>query len=362
VLFDPFSLGPIPLANRLVMAPMTRNRADADHIPTPIMATYYAQRASLGLIITEGVSPSDNGLGYPRMGGIHSAAAAAAWRPVTDAVHAAGGRIAIQFMHTGRASHVSNLPAGAEVVGPTDVAMTGDVYSDTEGLQPASTPRAMTEADIHAAIEEFVTGARRAVDAGFDAVEIHGANGYLVEQFLNANVNTRSDAWGGDATRRNRFALEVARAVAAAIGADRVGIRLSPYGAFNGTGSFEGIDEQFLTLARELGALGLLYVHLVNHEAMGAPAIPAGFPAQLREAFGGVFIASGGFDRARAEAVLAAGEADLIAFGRPALANPDLVERLQQDAPLNAVDHRTFYTPGEAGYTDYPTLAVASAS
>lgn len=358
MLFDQYSLGPIPLANRIVMAPMTRNRATPANVPTPAMATYYAQRASVGLIVTEGVSPSPDGLGYPRMPGLFTPEQAAAWRAVTDAVQAEGGKIFVQVMHTGRASHAANLPFGAEVLGPTDVALPGEIWTDVLGQQAPTTPRPMTDADIAAVIAEFVASAQLAIAAGFDGIELHGANGYLIEQFLNANVNTRTDAWGGSASARNRFALEIVDAVVAAIGAERVGIRLSPYGAFNATGAFEGIDEQFVALARELGARKLAYLHLVDHSSMGAPTVPVALVGEMRRAFGGVYIASGGFDKARAVATLENGGADLIAFGRPILANPDFVARLQQDEPLNAPDFATFYTPGETGYTDYPVLAA----
>lgn len=358
MLFQPYTLGSIPLANRLVMAPMTRNRADANHVPTPIMAEYYAQRAAFGLIVTEGVAPSPNGAGYARIPGLYDAGQVAGWRAVTDAVHARGGRIFMQMMHTGRASHTANLPALARVVGPVAVAMPGEIWTDAAGMQPPSMPQAMTEQDISAAIAEFARSAQLAIEAGFDGVEIHGANGYLVDEFLNANVNTRSDGWGGSAAGRNRFAVEVARAVATAIGAGRVGIRLSPYGAFNDTGAFEGVEAQYLELARTLGAMKLAYLHLVDHSSMGAPTVPADFKDALRTAFGGVFMASGGFDKARAEQALADGKADLVAFGRSALANPDLVERFANDLPLNAPDFATFYTPGEKGYTDYPVVAV----
>lgn len=358
MLFDAFSLGPITFKNRIVMAPLTRNRADADHIPTPIMAEYYAQRATVGLIVTEGTSPSPNGLGYPRMPGLFDARHVAAWRLITDAVHAQGGKIFVQLMHTGRASHSVNMPAGAEVVSSTSAALAGDMWTDALGMQAPTAPRAMTDADITAAIAEHVQAATLAIEAGFDGVELHGANGYLIEQFLNANVNTRTDAWGGSAEARNRFALEVAKATVTAIGADRVGIRLSPFGAFNGTGPFDGVDAQYVALATALGALKLAYLHLVDHSSMGAPVVPAEFKRAVRAAFGGALIASGGFDKARAEQVLAAGEADLVAFGRPALANPDLVARMANDLPLNPPDFATFYTPGEKGYTDYAVSAA----
>ena len=208
--------------------------------------------------------------------------------------------------------------------------------------------------DIAQATQEFVHSARLAVEAGFDGVELHAANGYLLEQFLNANVNTRDDAYGGSADKRNRFVLEVARATVAAIGAARVGIRLSPYGVFNGTGAFDGVEEQYLALARELGALKLAYLHLVDHSSMGAPEVPAAFKAKLRTAFGGTFVASGGLDRSSAEQVLKEGRGDLVAFGRAWLANPDLIERMKAGLALNAPDPATFYTPGAKGYTDYP--------
>jgi len=357
MLFQPYTLGDLTLRNRVVMAPMTRNRANSDNVPTPIMAGYYAQRAGVGLIVTEGTSPSPDGLGYPRIPGLFNAAQVEGWRAVTDAVHAAGGRIFVQLMHTGRVSAAANLPEGARVVGPSPEPLGESVYTDAAGMQPAAPPHPLTAQEIAGVVEEYAASARLAMEAGFDGVELHGANGYLIEQFLNANVNLRDDGYGGSGAARNRFALEVARATAEAIGGSRVGIRLSPYGVFNQTGPFEGIDEQYVELARGLGALGLVYLHLVDHSSMGAPEVPGGFVASLREAFGGTFIASGGLDRERAEALLAAGAADLCAFGRPVLANPDFVERIQKGAPLNDPDPDTFYTPGAKGYTDYPAMA-----
>ena len=280
------------------------------------------------------------------------------WKLVTDAAHAQGAKIFVQLMHTGRVTQAANLPAGAEVVGPTAEVCPGEMYTDSHGMQPHSTPRAMTEADIAHAVQEYAQSARLAIEAGFDGVELHAANGYLIEQFLNGNVNQRADAYGGGIEGRNRFALEVARGTVAAIGADRVGIRLSPYGVFNSTGAFPDIEAQYLALTQELSTLGLLYVHLLDHSAMGAPPVPAELKLRLRAAFGGLFILAGGFDRASAEAALKAGEADLIAFARPFLANPDLVQRMRTDAPLNDADMATFYTPGPKGYTDYPALAA----
>jgi N-ethylmaleimide reductase len=357
MLFDSYALGATHLSNRTVMAPMTRSRAVDHNTPNALMAQYYAQRASAGLLITEGVSPSPNGLGYARIPGLFNAEQVAGWRLTTDAVHAAGGKIFIQFMHCGRVAHQVNLPANARVVGPAAAVCPGEMWTDASGMQPHTAPQAMTEADIGATVAEYAQAAKLAVEAGFDGIELHAANGYLIEQFLNANVNTRTDGYGGSAEGRNRFALEVARACVAAIGADKVGIRISPHGVFNGTGAFDGVDAQFLALVEQLSALKLVYLHQLDHSAMGAPAVPAASKKQLRAAFKQTYIAAGGFDAASAEALLVAGEADLIAFGRPFLCNPDLVARMKAGAALNAPDMSTFYTPGEKGYTDYPAMA-----
>lgn len=355
MLFDPFQLRAMQLPNRLVMSPLTRSRAVEHNTANALMATYYAQRASAGLIITEGTSPSPNGLGYARIPGLFNRSQVAGWRGVTDAVHAKGGRIVVQLMHTGRVSHQANLPTGAQVLGPSPETCPGEMWTDGQGSQPHTAPRAMTQTDITNAVNEYVQAAGLAIEAGFDGIELHAANGYLLEQFLNANVNRRTDGYGASAEGRNRLVLEVAAAAAKAIGAERVGIRLSPYGVFNGTGAFPDVDAQYLALARELSTLGLMYAHVLDHSALGAPAVPESLKTGLRAAFGGPFILAGGFDKALAERALADGRADLIAMGRPFLANPDLVARLRQDAPLNAPDPQTFYTPGEKGYTDYPT-------
>lgn len=356
MLFEPLNTATIQLANRTVMAPMTRSRAVDANTPNALMAEYYAQRASAGLIVTEGTSPSPNGLGYPRIPGLFNEAQVRGWKAVTDAVHARGGKIFVQLMHTGRVTQLANLPAGAEVLGPMAVACPGEMYTDSHGMQPHSVPRAMTAADISHAVEEYAKSARFAIEAGFDGVELHAANGYLIEQFLNANVNQRTDAYGSSMGGRNRFALEVARATADAIGADRVGIRLSPYGVFNSTGAFPELEAQYLALTQELSEWGLQYLHLLDHSALGAPPVPTELKSRLRASFRGLFILAGGFDRDNAESELEAGRADLIAFARPFLANPDLVERMQADAVLNTVDVATFYTPGPKGYTDYPVF------
>ncbi|MGL6112939.1 MAG: alkene reductase, partial [Rubrivivax sp.] len=290
--------------------------------------------------------------------GLYDAAQAQAWKATTTAVHEQGGKIFVQFMHCGRVAHVDNLPAGAEVLGPGAAVCPGEMFTDTLGMQPHSPPRAMTDDDIVHVIDEHVAAAKLAVDAGFDGVELHGANGYLIEQFLNPLVNQRTDGYGGSNERRNRLALEITRATVAAIGGDRVGVRLSPYGVFNGTGAFHEVQAQYLTLAHSLSALGLLYLHLVDHSSMGTPPVPADFKLKLRAAFDGLFILSGGFDHGSAEQALLDKRGDLIAFGRPFLANPDLVARMRKDAPLNAPDEATFYVPGAKGYTDYPVLAA----
>ncbi|MBP9907483.1 MAG: alkene reductase [Rhodoferax sp.] len=356
MLFQAFDLGGTLLANRIVMAPMTRSRS-MQNTPNALVAKYYEQRATAGLIVTEGTSPSPNGVGYARIPGLYNEEQVQGWRLVTDAVHKAGGKIFVQFMHTGRVSHQDNLPAGARVVGPSPEVCPGEMWTDNAGMQPHTAPTAMTDADIRQTVAEYASAAKMAIQAGFDGVELHAANGYLIEQFLNPNVNKRSDGYGGDADRRNRFALEVAQACVAAIGANKVGIRISPYGVFNATGAFEGLEEQFLALTQKLSDMGLVYLHLVDHSAMGAPPVPAEFKKQLRAVFAQTFVAVGGFDAQSAEAVLQAKDADLTAFGRPFISNPDLVARMQTGASLTAPDMSTFYTPGEKGYTDYPAMA-----
>lgn len=358
MLFTPLAAPSLPLRNRIVMAPMTRSRAVEANTPNALMAEYYGQRASAGLIVTEGTSPSPNGLGYARIPGLFTEAHVQGWKQVTEAVHAKGGKIFVQLMHTGRVSHVANLPAGAEVLAPTAEVCPGEMHTDTLGMQPHSAPRAMTEEDIAHAVGEYARSALLAMDAGFDGVELHAANGYLIEQFLNTNVNHRTDGYGGSIQGRNRFALEVVRATVAAIGADRMGMRLSPYGVFNGMGAYPEVEAQYLSLTEELAQLGILYVHLLDHSALGAPPVPAEFKFRLRVAFPGLFILAGGFDQASAESALKAGHANLIAFARPFIANPDLVERMQAKAVLNPVDMATFYTPGPRGYTDYPALGA----
>jgi N-ethylmaleimide reductase len=355
LLYSKAVLGPLTLQNHLVMAPMTRNRA-ADNIPNALMAEYYAQRAAAGLIITEGTSPSPNGLGYPRIPGIFSPVQVEGWKHISDAVHAGGAKMFLQLMHCGRIAHPLNLPAGAHMLAPSAVKADGEMYTDAEGMKPHPAPQAMTGADIEATIAEYAQAARNAVAAGFDGIELHGANGYLLEQFIRPNTNQRTDGYGGPIGKRARFVLEVAEATIAAIGKDKVGIRLSPFGVFNDMPLYDSMEADYSYLAQRLNALELLYIHLVDHSPMGAPPVPDSIKATFRKLFRRTLILSGGYDAARAESDLAAGRCDLIAVGRPFLANPDLVTRWRTGAPLNAPDMATFYTPGPKGYTDYPAL------
>jgi N-ethylmaleimide reductase len=352
-LFEPYALGPHTLQNRIVMNPMTRSRANADGVPTAIMATYYGQRATAGLIVTEGTAPSPNGRGYARIPGLWNDAQVAGWKPVTAAVKAKGGTIFAQIMHTGRVSHPGNMPEGARVVAPSALQLEGQMYTDALGMQDHPEPEAMSEADIAQAITEFATAAKNAVAAGFDGIELHSANGYLLEQFLSPVTNHRTDGWGGSTANRLRFAIEVAKATVAAIGADKVGIRISPYGMAGGMKPYPELEETYMALIAALDGLGLVYVHVANHVAMGNPAIPAEFMAALRKAWKRTLIIGGSFDLASAEHAIKTHEADLAGFGRTFIGNPDLVARLKKGLPLTTANGNTFYTTGAEGYTDY---------
>ncbi|MEZ0486708.1 alkene reductase [Fibrella aquatica] len=359
-LFAPATLGNITLKNRVVMAPMTRNRATAGHDVTPIMATYYAQRASAGLIITEGIAPSANGNGYARVPGIYTPSQVEGWQAITAAVHEKGGKIFAQLMHTGRVSHSANMEKGAEILAPSAIAAAGQIYTDELGMQDHPTPREMTKADIEKTIQEFVAAAKNAIAAGFDGVEVHGANGYLVEQFSRPTTNQRTDEYGGSTENYARFAIEVTTAISAAIGVEKTGIRLSPYGVFNDMPYSPDYDAITLQIVEKLNGV-VTYVHLVDHEAMGAPAVDKKIVDAIRDTFTGTLILSGGYDAARAEETLNADKAEFIAFGRPFIPNPDLVERMENGAELAQPDYDTFYTPGEKGYTDYPALVETAA-
>jgi N-ethylmaleimide reductase len=349
-LFSPVRLGAIDLPHRIVMAPMTRNRSPGA-VPTAMNALYYAQRASAALIVTEGTAPSAGGQGYMDVPGLYTDEQVQGWRRVTDAVHAAGGRIFAQLMHVGRVSHPDFL-GGAQPVGPSAVCAEGNAIT-YEGLKPFVTPRALEAAEIEAIVAQHGEAARRAVEAGFDGVEIHGANGYLAEQFLASSTNKRTDEWGGSVERRARFVLALADAAAAAIGPERVGVRLSPGNSFNDIADAD--PQATLThMAAELGRRGLAYLHLVVH--------PLDFDVLglARSLYGGTLIANSGYDLDKAERDIGSGRADLVSFGAPFIANPDLPRRLRTGAPLAAGDRATFYGGDAHGYVDYPFLAPES--
>lgn len=353
-LFDPFKLGPVELANRLVMAPMTRNRAGEAGVPTALNAQYYAQRATAGLIVTEGTRPSAMGQGYPNTPGVHTDAQVAGWREVTDAVHAAGGRIAVQLMHAGRISHPVLLPSGAAPVAPSAVRPAGQAVTGS-GMEDFTTPRALATEELPSIVAEFADAARRAIAAGFDLVELHGANGYLLHQFLAENTNQRTDGYGASAEGRARFVVEVTTAVARTIGGERTGLRISPAGHVNDIAEVDSLGT-YTALVDALNPLGLAYLHVVEGPATHVHDA-------LHPRWTGPFMLNTGFtgpsDKPTAQAILSEDRADLVSFGRPFLANPDLVERLRRDAPLNEPDQPTFYGGGAEGYTDYPALADA---
>jgi N-ethylmaleimide reductase len=359
-LFLPYDLGSLNLSNRIAMAPMTRSRA-INNIPNDIMAKYYSQRASAGLIITEGVSPSPNGLGYARIPGVYSTEQLNGWKKVTDAVHKKGGRIFIQLMHTGRVAHKDNLPDGGHVVAPSAIAAAGKMWTDRTGLQDHTVPLALSSEGLKETKAEFVQAARNAIEAGFDGVELHAANGYLLEQFLSPYSNQRTDEYGGSVVNRTRFVLEVTREVTEAIGKHKTGIRISPYGVFNDMPHYTEIDATYSLVAEELDRLGIAYIHLLDHSTDGAPEVPLHFKEKIRSIFKNTIILTGGYNLERAEQHLSSNLSDIIAFGKPFVSNPDLVQRLQKNLPLNIkLDASTLYTPGEKGFTDYPVFSEES--
>jgi N-ethylmaleimide reductase len=354
LLFTPYTLGTIVLKNRIVMAPMTRNRC-LQNIPGELVADYYAQRAEAGLIITEGTSPSINGLGYPRIPGLYTQEHVDAWKKITRKVHQADGKIFVQLMHTGRASHIDNMPTGSQIIAPSAIAVSGQIYTDTKGLRPYSLPLEMNEIQINKTITEYTKSAVLAMEAGFDGVEIHGANGYLIDQFLNTQSNKRTDKWGGSIENRMRFAVSIAKNITTKIGANKVGMRLSPYGAFNDMEIDKHIEDTFENLSKELNKLDLLYLHIVDHSSMGTPEVKPSIKIKIRNSFKNTLILSGGYDGQKAEIDLSEKKADLVSFGRPFISNPNLVTKIRNGIPLKNPDISTFYTPGEKGYTDYAT-------
>jgi N-ethylmaleimide reductase len=349
-LFSSYRLGDLALASRIVMAPMTRSRALDGNVPNPLAAIYYAQRASAGLIVTEATQVSPQGQGYIRTPGIHSAAQVAGWQKITDAVHHAGGKIFLQLWHVGRISH-PDFQDGALPVAPSAVAAEGTVFT-AQGPKPMVTPRALALTEIPGVVAQFRTGAENARKAGFDGVEIHGANGYLLDQFTRDGTNRRTDAYGGSIENRVRFPLEVVDAVVGVWGPGRVGYRISPNGAFNSM-SDSNPEQTFSHLVDELNKRGIAYLHVVDPVADGAKRLT---PA-LRKIFDQTTIVNGGFDLAAANAAIGRGETDLVAFGVPYLANPDLPARLRAGAALNKPDQATFYTGEDNGYVDYPALS-----
>jgi N-ethylmaleimide reductase len=355
-LLSPYKLGELELPNRIVMAPLTRQRAGKGNVPHQLNAEYYVQRASAGLIIAEASQVSQSGQGYPNTPGIHSPEQVAGWRLVTDAVHQHKGRIYLQLWHVGRISHPDFQPDGALPVAPSAIAPKGQAMT-YEGMKPFVTPRALETWEIPEIVEQYRQGAKNALEAGFDGVEIHAANGYLIDQFLRDGTNQRTDKYGGSIENRARLLLEVTEAVTNVWGADRVGVRLSPSGTFNDIRDSNPL-ETFGYAAEALNKFGLAYLHIfeaveadIRHGGTVVPTSP------LKERFQGTLIVNGGYDKSRGDAVLASGAADLVAFGTLYIANPDLPERFALNAPLNQADPTSFYGGGEKGYTDYPAIA-----
>jgi N-ethylmaleimide reductase len=364
-LFTPFRAGDIALANRIVMAPLTRNRALPGRVPGALQAEYYRQRASAGLIVTEASQISPEGQGYFDTPGIYSPEQVAGWRRVTDAVHAAGGRIVIQLWHVGRISHVSLLPEGVVPVSSSARAAKAKTFT-LKGFEDVSAPRALRTDELPRIVADYRHAARCATQAGFDGVEVHGANGYLLEQFLRDSINDRTDAYGGTIENRARLMLEVMQAVVDEIGAGRTGLRLSPVTPANDAGQDSDAAALYGHLVDRLAPLKLAYLHLIEG-ATGGPrdAVPFDFEA-LRRRFkkshpAGAWMVNNGYDRTMALDAVARGTADLVAFGKPFIANPDLVRRLREDAPLNVPQRETFYGGGAAGYIDYPALETNAA-
>ena len=359
-LFSPLTIGTLTLPNRIVMAPLTRNRAAAGDVPHDLNVEYYAQRATAGLIITEGTQVSPEGQGYLATPGIYSPAQVAGWRKVTDAVHARGGRIFAQLWHVGRVSHTSLQPNGAAPVAPSAITAKTQVFI-ASGFADASPPRALATSEIARVVEDFRKAAGNAKAAGFDGVELHGANGYLIDQFLRDGTNTRTDQYGGSVENRTRFLAEVLAALVSVFPASRVGVRLSPFSSFGDITDSDPMTTFGAAIARA-SAFGLGYLHLVEGETGGSRDLPPGADiGRLRKLFDGAYLANNGYDRAHAIRAVETGEADLIAFGRPFIANPDLVARLARNAPLNEPQPATFYGGGAEGYTDYPALDAKAA-
>jgi N-ethylmaleimide reductase len=352
-LFSPVEVGPLTLKNRVVMAPLTRSRAGPGNVPNRLNALYYGQRASAGLIVSEATQISPEGQGYILTPGIHSAEQIEGWTCVTKAVHVAGGHIVLQLWHVGRISHPSFQPGGAAPVAPSAIRPAGQAFTE-KGFEPIPTPRALDTDEIPVIVEQYAQGARNALAAGFDGVEVHAANGYLIDQFLRDRTNKRKDRYGGSVENRSRFLMEVVQSVTAAIGAERTGVRISPQNTQNDIADSDP-QNLFNHVAEALSGKGLAYLHVIEGDTSGIPIPPFDY-GQIKGLFGGRVIANNGFDKMRANKAIADGRADLVAFGKPFIANPDLVMRLLLDAPLLEVNRDTLYGGTEEGYTDYPVL------
>ncbi len=367
-LFTSVALGGHTLANRIVMAPLTRSRARPGNVPSDLAPLYYGLRADAGLIVTEGTAISPTAIGYLDVPGLWNAAQVAAWQPITEAVHQRGGTIFTQLWHVGRVSHVSTQPGRAAPVSATARtaanAQAFGLHDDgTAALVDVSQPRALTTNEVRGVIADFAAAARNAMDAGFDGIELHGANGYLIEQFLNPGVNDRSDEYGADTLEnRTRFLLETLDAVIAAIGPERTAIRLSPYGQLHDMPLYPELEETYLYLAGQFAQRGIAYLHIMDQSSRGSSATPADFLVRLRARFTGPLILAGGMTAARADAMIAEGLIDLAAFGEPFIANPDLVERLRHGWPIVKSDRAIHYGGGAHGYTDFPTYAEQGAA
>ncbi|WP_153130438.1 alkene reductase [Dechloromonas hortensis] len=358
-LFDPINVGDIPLANRIVMAPLTRNRAVEGLQPGPLTVEYYRQRASAGLIIAEASQISPMAQGYLDTPGIYTTGQVAAWRKVTNAVHAEGGRIVLQLWHVGRISHSSLLPDGAAPVSSTNRRPEAMTFT-RDGFVPVSAPRALRDDELPGLVADYRRAAALAIEAGFDGVEVHAANSYLLDQFLRDSVNDRSGPYGGSIANRARLLLEVMQAVAGEIGGGRTGVRFSPMTTFSDTPLDSDPQALFNYVVEQLAPLKLAYLHVIEGETGGerAPAAAKAFDyAALHQRFSGAWMLNNGYSRDMAQAALNDGQADLIAFGRPFISNPDLVRRLREEAPLNELQADKLYGGGAEGYTDYPTLA-----
>ena len=356
-LLSPFRKNELELKNHVVMAPMTRSRA-TNNLPNDLMAEYYGQRSGAGLIITEGTAPVPEALGYSRIPGIFSDQQVEAWKKITTQGHQDGSKMFLQLMHTGRIAHKDNLPDGIEPVGPSSIAADGEMFTDTAGPQSHTPPKALTKDGIRNVIIGFVKAAKNAMAAGFDGVEIHGANGYLLEQFLNPNVNTRTDEYGGSIEDRSRLITLVVQAISRAIGSKRVGIRFSPFSTLGDLKPYdeEKVHQTYTHLAQNMEDEGIAYIHISANEKIPQQTFDA-----IRKSYSGIIIFCNGLTPKTAEQKLGEDFADLTAFGRSFIANPDFIDRIKEDAPLNEVDFDTLYTAEAKGYTDYPTLTKVTA-